>query len=86
MDSEIVKLILQSGSGAVALFALWLYHHSVKELFQINSKLREDNDKLIDACLKLAGDRETLNGVLLKTLEILAAYGDTRETTKTGHD
>ena len=85
MDAEIAKLILQAGSATSALFALWLYHHSVQKLFEIISKQREDSENLISACLKLADDRETLKSIHLKTLEILSGY-DYRKITIAGEN
>lgn len=83
MDAEIIKVILQAGSGAAALFALYLYHQSVRQILGIISRLREENEKLVTACLQLANDRATLNAVLIKTLELLY---DGRKTGTRGQD
>lgn len=84
MDAEILKTLLQAGSAGVALVALWLYAHNVRQLLGLLSKLRDENEKLVSACLDLANDRETLNAVLIKTLELL--YHDGRETQTRGQD
>lgn len=85
LNEEIAKLILQAGSATAALLALWLYHHSVQKLLELLVKQREENEKLTQACLALADDREALKALYLKSLEVLTNY-EHRKISVAGED
>lgn len=81
--TEELKLILQAfGVGSIGLIAMWLYHKamtaifaSVVDIIKVVLTLITTQQQQQDKLYALAEDKQLVNSVLIKLMEVLAKHG-----------
>lgn len=83
MENEILSVILQAGSGAAPLIALYLYHKSIQQILSVLVGTMVDNQRLTSVLLETKDDKETLRSLLITGVE---TYGIARTSGPRGQD